>query len=304
VVKEVAQMRQPDGLRAWLLANNRRPALWLRVNRLRSERARLVSSLHEHPHQVRETEWCPEGLAVIGGGAVSELPGFAEGYFTIQDIAAQLIGRLADAHRGQLVLDACAAPGGKATHLAEQMGDCGTILAVDIHPAKTRLIQANASRLGLESVVCKTADATDRRAMENLLSEHRREDVDLAIIDAPCSGLGTLRRHPELRIRPPPAIDELCSVQRRLLDTTADLVRPGGVLIYSVCTVTRAEGPDQILSFLDRHTDFVVEPPSDQRLQSLIGTDKHLSGFIQTWTDLHDADSFFAIRLRKSGNFA
>jgi 16S rRNA (cytosine967-C5)-methyltransferase len=307
VLDEVCAERGDAGMRAWVAANNERPPLALRVNRRRANRADLAAALVQGGARVELPPLFADALRVEGAGYVGDLPGFVDGHFTVQDPAAQLVSTLVDPRPGELVLDACAAPGGKSTHLAELADDAATILAADVHPAKTRLVQATAERLQLASIRINALDATEPLTLGAWVREHGRAQVDRALIDAPCTGFGTLRRNPELRMRGPAIMRELCELQDHLLDSVSSLVRPGGILVYAVCTVTAAEGPARIASFLARHPDFSIDPIRDPRFSQFIATCKQLPGeanCLRTWTDLHASDSFFVIRMIRGGKLA
>ena len=299
VLEEVAAQRGEEEMRAWAAANNERPRVSLRV-RTGEDRDEIAETL-----SATTPELFPDGL-LLDGGNPAELAGFAAGRFTVQDLAAQLVGRLAAPVPGSFVLDACAAPGGKAVHLAELMQDRGHVLAVDIHPAKTRLIQRASKRLGLTSVEVAAGDASDPDVLSDLLYERSRENVDLAVIDAPCSGMGTLRRNPELRRRPAASVAELTRLQDALLDAVTTVLAPAGVLVYAVCTVTRAEGPERVAAFLGRHGDLELdEGVTDQVLEPFVESCNQVSPgarVIRTWTDRHGCDSFFMARMRRTGD--
>jgi 16S rRNA (cytosine967-C5)-methyltransferase len=182
------------------------------------------------------------------------------------------------------------------------MGDGGTVVAVDIHPAKTRLIQRAAERLGLATVETVAADASDRDALEDLLFDRGQEKVDLVVLDAPCSGMGTLRRNPELRSREQASVADLARLQDALLDSTSSVLRAGGDLIYAVCTVTAAEGPERVRDFLGRNDSMELMPVTDPVLQPFVEICTSISPaaqVVRTWTDLHGSDSFFMARLRR-----
>ncbi len=300
VLDEVLKLRDAGGLEAWMRANNERPPLSLRVNRLRATREQLAEAIAGVRGEVTLPAEFPDTLWVRGAGYVGELPGFAEGWFAVQDPAAQLVATLVDPKPGQAVLDACAAPGGKATHLAELAGDQGVVLATDVHPAKTRLIASNAERLGLRSLRLEALDATEPEVLGRWLAQQGQPKVAAALVDAPCTGFGTLRRNPELRARGPAIMRELCALQDRLLDAAASVLAPDGVLVYAVCTVTEPEGPGRVTAFLRRHPEFVVGPIENPVLRPFVERCKQLPGepeVVRTWTDLHAADSFFAVRL-------
>jgi 16S rRNA (cytosine967-C5)-methyltransferase len=202
---------------------------------------------------------------------------FAEGLATVQDLGAQRIARLLEPPAGARLLDACSGVGGKATHLVELAGAGAHVDAADLSARKLDLAADTARRLGHESqirtVVC---DLTDGRAPLGA-------SYDAVLLDAPCSGLGVLRRHPEAKWRPRPALAALASTQARLLETLAARVRPGGALVYAVCTFTDEEGPAQLARFAAAHPEFTVERE------------------LRTWPHRDDADAFFAARLRRRG---
>ncbi len=282
--------------RALVAANNERPGLSLRVNLLRTTREALALSLRAAGCSVSLPELFPHALIVQAGGDVRALPGFAAGHFTVQDAAAQLIAVLASPAPGDVVLDACAAPGGKATHVAELMRDQGAVVAVDVHRGRARLIDENARRLGLTSVHVHVADASDVEALGAVLAEHGRTEVDAALVDAPCSGQGTLRRNPELRLHEREGVALLAKLQDHLLDSVARVVRPGGALVYAVCTVTEEEGPARIAELLRRRPEYHLELPPDPVIAPFV-EQSALGPVVKTWPHRHPSDGFFAARL-------
>lgn len=301
IVQEVARRRGADAARAFIAANNQRPPLSLRVNESRATRDEVRRELEAQGIEVEVPPRVATGLIAKHAGDVGALPGLAAGRFTVQDLGAQLIGELSRPEPGAFVLDACAAPGGKATHLAE-MTPSATVLATDLHAGKTRLIDAHALRLGLANLRSGVVDATDPDALGMLLTDHGRDHVDLALVDAPCSGLGTLRRNPELRSSAKDRVKDLTRLQDQLLDAIATAVRPGGFLVYAVCTITEAEGPERIAEFLKRNGDFEPSMPESPVLAPLFVEHAGEAGrftAVAMWTDLHDTDGFFAVRLRR-----
>ncbi|MBA3456982.1 MAG: hypothetical protein H0T42_28090 [Deltaproteobacteria bacterium] len=214
----------------------------------------------------------PMALQIDGLGDPGKSPSFLAGRWTVQDTGAQLVGHAAAPRAGMRILDACAGVGGKSTHLAELCDDAGSIDAADLSKTKLGLLEATAARLGLTSirpVVCDLLDPSARLAAA----------YDLIVLDAPCSGLGVLRRHPDAKWRlVPDDVPRLAQLQAQLLDAVVPRLGPGGVLIYSVCTFTRAEGPDQIAALLAR-------------------TDLRLVSAHRTWPP--DADAFYLARLER-----
>lgn len=220
-----------------------------RTNRLKITREALADELREAGVTATAVEVAPgtpQALSLDGLGDPGKSVSFMAGRWTVQDTGAQLVGHIAAPRAGQLILDACAGVGGKSTHLAELTDDAATIDAADLNATKLGLCAETAERLGLKSIRRHTCDLLDPGAP--LASNY-----DLIVLDAPCSGLGVLRRHPDAKWRVKPAdVPRLADLQRQLLDAVVPRLGPGGVLIYSVCTFTRAEGPDQVAALVSR----------------------------------------------------
>lgn len=290
-----------DEARELVAANNRAPPLSVRVNRLRASREDVARALTDAGAEVDIPIHFPEGLVARGLGYVRNVAAFNDGHFTVQDLAAQLVGELCGPAPGSVVLDVCAAPGGKATHLAELMDDEGVVLAVDVHPGRTRLIADAAARVGLKSLVTAVADASDASLLRERLEQAAKvSQVDLALVDAPCTGMGTLRRNPELRGRPESTIPMMTRLQDAILDSVATLVKPGGALVYAVCTITREEGALRIAEFLKRHPEFGGDwPQHNPALEPFKNVHEGPRPFpyLRTWPQRHDVDGFFAARL-------
>lgn len=265
--------------------------LYVRVNRLRVTpvelRARL---LEDHPGlEVRDTPLCPEALALEGLGDPDRSPSFREGWWTVQDLGAQLVSHLAGVGPGQTVLDACAGVGGKTTHLAELRGGGSGLEAVDLSDRKLARLRDTAQRLGIAGLSTRVADVS---------ADPGAGAWDTVLLDAPCTGLGVLRRHPEAKWRlGPDDLVRLAAVQARMLDALASRVAPGGTLVYAVCSFTEAEGPAQVRAFLGRHPAFELAPPPPAPVpwDGLVDPD----GALRTWPHRHGADAFFAARLRR-----
>jgi 16S rRNA (cytosine967-C5)-methyltransferase len=225
-----------------------------------------------------------------GVGAIAQLPGYERGWWSVQDTSAQLVGYLLDPHPGETIADACAAPGGKTTHIAELMQDRGTIWSCDRAASRLRKLQANVQRLGLHSIRIVREDSTSSRRWVN--------SCDRVLLDVPCSGLGTLHRHPDLRWRQSPEkIRELIQLQQKLMVNTADWVRPGGYLVYATCTLNSAENQDQISYFLDRHPQWkIFAPESGSWLSQRAAPEGWISILPTEW----GGDGFFMAKLKKN----
>jgi 16S rRNA (cytosine967-C5)-methyltransferase len=284
LVERLADEVRTDELPALLAAHNRRGPVAVRAHPPGS-REDLAAALIARGVPVTPSRWAPDGLVVPrGAGQLRERDEFTTGRLVFQGEGSQLVARLLDAAAGSHVLDACAAPGGKATYVAA-LG--ARVLALDPHAAGVRRIAAEAARLGLRTIPAAVADA--RRPP-------LRAPFDAVLVDAPCSGLGTLRRHPELRWRRRPEdVARLAALQGELLAGVAPLVRPGGVLVYAVCTPLRAETDDVVAAFLATHDRF-ARAPLDGLVPPALMTD---DGALRTWPHCHDLDGFFAVRLTR-----
>jgi len=302
LVRRVAELRGLDAARAWVDANNQTPILTLRVNPLRTSSEALLAALGEAGAEASAVPGVPNAIWVRGGGRVDAMPGYAEGHFVVQDLGAQLAGLMVEVPPGAVVLDACAAPGGKSTHVAERMENRGVVLSLDQHQGKTRLIADNAARLGLTCIEPICADAADPVALRRLLDERSIDAVDLVILDAPCSGLGTLRRHPELRRRQPEDVLRACDAQDDLLDSVSRIIKWGGALLYVVCSILPEEGRARVDAFLRNHSELELVAPTHPALEPfLVDHPAAPKSLLVTWPDLHGADGFFAARLRRIG---
>ena len=240
-----------EAAEAFALASNLPCSVDLRVNPLRASSGQLLADLRAAGLTVEPLPGLPLGLGLQGRrGDLRLLPGFAAGQWCVQDRAAQRIASLLAPESGQRVLDACAAPGGKSTHLAELMGDQGEIWAVDRSSARLERLRRNAERLGMNCIRTLAVDA-------QVLASEKPAWIgyfDRILLDAPCSGLGTLARHADARWRiNPEAIEALVKLQRSLLEALLPLLKPGGRLVYATCTVHPAENCDQVAALLADH---------------------------------------------------
>lgn len=250
-------------------ANNAAPGTTIRVNTMRTSRPELMAQLREAGFEAREGRHDPDAVCVTGGGDLSRAPGHAGGHFTVQDEASMVAARAVAPRPGERIIDACAAPGGKATHLAALAGDAAHILALDINRAKLSQVRARASRLGLTSITTMEADA--RR-----LGQLAPNRADAVLLDAPCSGLGVIRRRPELRWRRTPRdLATMAARQLELLAGVAPAVRPGGRLTYAVCSFEPEETTEVLVDFLASPAGrgWEVAGPTTTLLPHLHGTD-------------------------------
>jgi len=270
-----------------LRSNNKPSPLVIRTNTLRGTREELVHRLESQDAAVRRTASSPSGIEILSSPGMTTLPAFREGWFLVQDEAAQLVGFMLSPQPGETVLDACAAPGGKATHLAELMQDQGMIIALENDKGRIGRIRENSERLGLTIVRPKFGDAA---AFDD-------GSYDRVLIDAPCSGLGVLRRHPDGRwTKQEKTIRERAVLQAKILDNCSKLLKPGGTLVYATCTTEPEENEHIVRSFLSRNSGFTLDDPRPHLPTSaarLVTNDL----FFRTFPAEPDMDGFFAARL-------
>jgi len=267
------------------------PPLTLRANTLRTTRDGLLEMFAANGISVAPCPFSPHGIRVEGRHSITGLPGFREGLFVVQDEASQIAGILLDPEPGERVLDACAAPGGKATHLAQLMDNRGELLAMDVSATKLPLILETAQRLGITIIGTRVADLLKSDAFPANV-------FDRILLDAPCSGLGVIRRNPEAKWRLQPGdITRLAATQKIMLANAARMLKPGGTLLYSTCSTTAEENEQVVQDFLSHHPGFVLE-----NLSTLFPSYGELftpDGMFRAWPHRHNMDGFFAARLRK-----
>ncbi|WP_047151592.1 16S rRNA (cytosine(967)-C(5))-methyltransferase RsmB [Aneurinibacillus tyrosinisolvens] len=278
--------------------NNRPPELSLRANRLRVTRDELIEQIQKQvtDAQVRPSSIIAEGVIAQDVGNIGELPAYTSGSCTVQDESSMLVAHAVAPQPGMSVLDLCAAPGGKTTHMAERMNNKGKIVALDLHPHKIKLIEANAFRLGISIITGKQADS--RKADEVL----QGEAFDRVLLDAPCTGLGVIRRKPDIKWHKwQEDAKAISAVQYELLCTAARLVAPDGRLVYSTCTVQAEENEALIRRFLAEHPewemdgDLMLDMPEEIRQKY----DVLSRGYVQILPHHFHTDGFFISRLRK-----
>ena len=276
----------------WVRFNNRPPALTLRANRLRTTPEDLARQLAEHGVQTEPTRFARDGLTVRAGNPY-RTPVAGRGLFFAQDEASQLVTELLAARPGERVLDACAAPGGKTTAIAGAMEQSGTLVASDVRPARVQLLRRTLQEAGATSVRVVRLDL--RRPSPFL------PVFDRVLVDAPCSGLGILRRDPDIRWRRRAAdLPRFAANQLTLTTHAATAVRPGGRLVYATCSSEPEENAELVAAFLARHRDFEPVPP-DHLGPLAPGLRRTLDdlGRLATTPPAHGLEAFFAAVLRR-----
>lgn len=268
---------------------NEPPKLCLRINRLRTSRERLLAYFKERGVAASCSPLCDDAL-LCGGFSIAADRAYQEGLYSVQDVGAMLICRVLAPAEGATVIDACAGPGGKCAYLAELMKNRGEILALDIYEHKKKLIEKEASRLGLSIVRAKVQDAQESK---------EAPCADYILADAPCSGLGIVGRKPEIKWnRKPEEIGAFAELQLAILESCAGRLKPGGAMVYSTCTLTRQENEEVCSAFLCRHPELELEgfdPLLPEALRGMGGG----AGMLTLLPHRTGTDGFFMAKFRK-----
>jgi len=267
--------------RSICMANNKRPYTGLRVNTLRTTREEVLSQLLHEGFTAEASELMAHFIRLCRPGNIRELKCFNQGLVTVQDESAGLPAQLADPKQGDVIIDLAAAPGGKSTYMAELGRDRAFIIAADVSSSRIQSIVENRNRLGLQNLHLLAADTR---------TFCLRDKADKVLLDAPCSGIGVIRRRGELRWRKTEKqVHGLTELQSALLHSAASHVKTGGRLVYSTCTILPEENEDIVSAFLKRNRNFVLERPS-----AVPGSLVDGEGYVRTWPDIHDMDGSFA----------
>ncbi len=272
-------------------SSNEIPPATLRVNELKMTRSEVIEKLSAEGVEARPTKISPEGVEVSGLSAPpSEMALFKEGMLQFQDEASQIVSHLLDPRPGDSILDLCAGSGIKTTHMAALMKNRGTILALDIQGKKLENLKEMSCRMGASIIECMTGDATED------LGEGYHGKFDRVLVDAPCSGLGTVRRKPEIKWHTTEkAIKNMAALQKKILNRSAAYLKRGGILAYSTCTITVEENEEIIQDFLEKNKEFRCGRPSGESIQDMIGNDD----FFRAYPHRDGMDGFFGALLVK-----
>lgn len=233
---------------------NMRPGVTVRVNSLKADYEEVMDKLEEHGYEISEGFICPEAVKIEKGKNIENNPLFKEGVITVQDESAMIVAPTMDLEEKMVVLDLCSAPGGKTTHISEIMNNTGRVLAFDVHKNKLSLIEQNASRLGITNIKCAVSNA------ENFHPEFENYG-DRVLLDVPCSGLGIVRKKPEIKWNKNLVdIKSLVQIQRNILKNASKYVKKDGYIIYSTCTINKEENEKNISWFLNNYSGYKIEP--------------------------------------------
>ena len=232
---------------------NNTPGVTVRVNNIKADYEDVFEELESEGYEVEEGEVCPEAISITGGKGIEKNQAFIDGKITVQDESAMLIAPLLDIEDNLTVIDLCCAPGGKTTHIGELLNNTGKVLAFDLYPQKLELVRENAERLGITNIDLGEMDATKLNV--NLIGL-----ADRVLIDVPCSGIGIIRKKPEIKwTKKRSEIKELVEIQRQIMDNAWEYLKKDGVMIYSTCTVNKEENQENITWFLNKHKDAKIE---------------------------------------------
>ncbi len=295
----VAQLQHdwPTQAEAILLANNEHPPFWLRVNTQRISRDAYREQLAAQGINAEVSAYAPEALLLPQAVDVMSLPGFADGWVSVQDAAAQLAAHFVAAEPGQRVLDACAAPGGKTCHVMELQPQLKEMVAIDISPGRLRRVHSNLTRLGQEATMI-TGDASEPESWWN------GRPFDRILLDVPCSATGVIRRHPDIKLlRRASDIVNLAARQAEMLENIWPLLAPGGQLVYASCSALQAENSQTIAAFLEHHPE---ARDITMRLAGKLGFGPGAEATASTGLAIHAGqggmDGFYYACLRKSAD--
>lgn len=285
-VKRLVSLLGREEAERFLACDNQIAPITVQVNPLKTTLEALTEELQQAGISVQPHSWVPDCLELSGTGDLAALPSFREGKFLVQDPAARLVSLIAGIRPGQKVLDVCAAPGGKSLSAAFAMAGNGSIVACDLHENKLKRIQESADRLGVNIITTQAADG-------RVFRPEWEASFDTVLVDAPCSGLGIIRKKPDTRYKKADDLFTLPVVQAAILDNAARYVRPGGTLVYSTCTILPEENEQVTEAFLAEHADFGLEP---FELPLPVGKS---DGSLTLWPQRHDTDGFYICRMTR-----
>jgi len=285
-------------------ANNKIPPLVIRTNTLRLSRSDLKKILEKENIKVREGIFTEEALYVKGLPNITKFPAYQEGLFQIQDEASILVSHLLDPSPGESVIDMCSAPGGKTTHLAQLMANKGSLLAMDSNKLRLLTVKSNCRRLEIDIVKTRQNNGA-------ILAEKYLKKTDKVLIDVPCTGLGVLRRKPDLRWQTynTKRFEKLTKLQGEILNTASCYLKIGGKLVYSTCSTEPEENEEVVNKFLEEHPNFELEDPGgflkERKLKAYVSDQHKKRKFIQIYPGLSnldlDLDGFFMAKMIRKG---
>ena len=286
LVKRLLSVLGVEETEKFLAANNDVAPMTVQVNPMKTSAEKLTAELTEAGVTVKSHAWVPDCLELSGTGDLTALRAFREGDFMVQDPAARLVSLIADVKPGQRVLDVCAAPGGKSFSAAFAMGNQGSIQSCDLHENKLKRVRESAERLGITCIEAAPADG-------RVFKPEWENAFDVVLVDAPCSGLGIIRKKPDTRYKKADELFALPVIQTAILENAARYVAPGGTLVYSTCTILPEENEQVSDAFLAEHPEFSRESFT---LPEPVGK---TDGRLTLWPQRHDTDGFYICRMTR-----
>lgn len=271
-----------------LEANNEKPSIYIRTNTLKISREELIEKLNQEGIMCLKVPMVEEAIKVEKLKNIENNELFKAGLFTIQDISSMIVGKVINPKENSLILDVCSAPGGKSTHLATLMNNTGQVIARDIFEHKLKLIKATVNRLGLKNVCIEGFDASE-------IDENSINKFDYVLADVPCSGLGIIRRKPEIKYKKEEELEDITSIQKKILENASKYVKIGGTLVYSTCTVQDMENINIITSFIEENNNFELTPIDTVN----VDLDNQDKGYLKIYPNIHGIDGFFIAKLKR-----
>ncbi len=275
-----------------LKSNNETAPLTVRTNTLKTNREELQTELRKEGFETEPARYIKNALTINNPSSITKMEVFIKGLFQVQDESSMMVAQILDPKPGELVIDVCSAPGGKATHIAQLMQNKGEVIARDVHEHKIKLIKEASERLGIGIISSEVFDALEQDF--SLTGK-----ADRVLVDAPCTGFGIIRRKPDIKwTRNANDLTEIVKLQEKILKSSSSYVKPGGVLVYSTCTIEPKENEEQVNRFIQANREFELEDISEFIPEGLIkATAKE--GYIQLYTNTDGIDGFFISKMRK-----
>lgn len=271
-----------------LEANSEKPSIYIRVNTLKIDRDTLMKQLEDLDVKCYKVSGIEEAIRVENLKNIENNKLFKEGLFTIQDISSMLVGKVINPSENSKVIDVCSAPGGKSTHLATLMKNTGNVVSRDIFEHKLKLIKSSVDRLGLKNIEVEKFDATR-------LDNNSIEKFDYVLADVPCSGMGIIRRKPEIKYKEEKEIKDITIIQKKILDNASRYVKIGGIIVYSTCTIFDTENIDIVKKFIEENENFELVKIDEVN----VDLENQEKGYLKIYPNIHGMDGFFIAKLKR-----
>lgn len=291
LIRLFLEMFEQDFLQDMLESFDEKPKLYGRVNLNKIKREELLKKLEDTNIKATKVNLIEEAILIENIKDIENNELFKKGYFTIQDISSMMVCKVPTIKDGMKILDICAAPGGKTTHIAERLNGNGKIISKDIFDHKLKLIKNSIDRLDLKNIELKNEDAL-------VFNEDEVNKYDLVLCDVPCSGFGIVRRKPEIKYKNIDEIEKLPHIQYKILLNASKYIKDDGEIIYSTCTINKKENIEVVNRFLEKNTDFKLEKITNINLD----LEQQEKGYIEIYPNIHMMDGFFIAKLRKVQN--